>query len=73
MKMILIDAKYYGVALKTGRKNARLSIGQVAEVLRVSPKDVMRFEQGKQVPPIDVLFRLMTSGMFLLRARRMDK
>ena len=71
--MILIDAKYYGVALKTGRKNARLSIGQVAEVLRVSPKDVMRFEQGKQVPPIDVLFRLMTSGMFLLRARRMDK
>ena len=71
--MILIDAKYYGVALKTGRKNARLSIGQVAEVLRVSPTDVMRFEQGKQVPPIDVLFRLMTSGMFLLRARRMDK
>ena len=70
MKMILIDAKYYGVALRTGRKNARISVRELSNILSVSAKEINRFESGKSVPPIDVLFRIMTSGIVMLSVKK---
>ena len=58
--MIVVDARYYGNALMVGRKNARLSRADVAQMLGLTPREYGRIETGKALISQQLLHKLMS-------------
>ncbi len=64
--MVLVDAKYYGNAMRLARKFLRITTPEAASLLRMSKEQYKRCEIGKDVFPEDVMRRLMNAAFSLL-------
>lgn len=72
MTVILIDARYFGTQLRRARRSARLSRFEFAQMLKISRYDLDKYESGRLVIPESILYRLMSYGIMMLKARNFD-
>ncbi len=64
--MTLIDARYYGNAMRLARKFLRITTPEAASLLRMPKEQYKRCEIGKEVFPEEVMRRLMNAAFSLL-------
>ena len=54
MSIVLIDARAYGQQLRRARKSLHMNKATVAEILKISPRDLYLYEIGRLPIPPDV-------------------
>lgn len=64
--MTLIDARYYGNAMRLAQKFLRITTPEAASLLRMPKEQYKRCEIGKEVFPEEVTRRLMNAAFSLL-------
>ncbi len=72
MTVILVDARHLGTALYRGRRSACLGRKDLAPILRITRRELAQYETGRAVIPEDVLWRIISNGIMLLKARKLD-
>ena len=72
MSVILVDVRYLGIAIRRGRKDARLQRHELARILKIDRRTMLRIEQGKESPSEDVMRKIICAGccMLMVRGRR---
>ncbi len=67
--MQTVDAKYYGNAMHVGRRAARLSRREVAQILKMPTREYSKIEAGKHLPSESMIYRLMAHAFVGLSTR----
>ncbi|MBR6751748.1 MAG: helix-turn-helix transcriptional regulator [Alphaproteobacteria bacterium] len=65
MSVVLIDARAYGQQLRRARKSLHMNKATVAEILKISPRDLYLYEIGRLPIPPDLLCALLHRGLAL--------
>ena len=55
------DARLIGLALRSLRRDAGLTLAQLSEASGSTPSNLSRYEQGHQMPRLDTLRRIVAS------------
>ncbi len=71
--MTLVDAKYYGKIVTNARKTINLGRKEVAQLLKISPNQLYRYEHGSTPFPEATMMRLMIAGLSLLSFKKCNK
>ena len=64
--MTLLDARYYGNAMRLARKFLRITTPEAASLLRMPKEQYKRCEIGNEVFPEEVTRRLMNAAITVL-------
>lgn len=70
MSVTLIDARYYGHAMKRARRELKLDSVHAAKLLKISHQEYKKFERGRTVIPENIYVRLIHAGFSLLAFKR---
>lgn len=72
MSVILVDVRYLGIAIRRGRQDARLQCHELARILKIDRRTMLRIERGKEIPSEDVMRKIICTGccMLMVRGRR---
>lgn len=73
MTVVLIDCKYIGDQLRRARQAGNMRQRIAADMLRISAKDLRRYERGTKVIPDALLQRMFRFGYMMLQARDIAK
>ena len=68
--VVLVDAKYYGNMLRFARKHQGIKTNDAAKMLKISVKQLRRYERGLELIPESMLMALFHRGFCLLRCQR---
>ncbi|MBQ7185333.1 MAG: helix-turn-helix domain-containing protein [Alphaproteobacteria bacterium] len=68
--MILIDAKYFGNALRNARRSQGLNTKSAAKMLGLNPRQLHRLEHGNETIPDGVLCSLFCRGFCMMRCQK---
>ena len=60
MKVILVDAKYFGQFLKSTRKTLRLKVTDYAKMFGMTRRQIFKIENGKMLVPEGVLEKMVS-------------
>ena len=69
MKVILVDSRYFGNALRVSRKTVKLCRIDAAAILGMTQKEFDKMEAGNTYPTSDVLQRILANGYARLKER----
>ncbi|MCM1294171.1 MAG: helix-turn-helix domain-containing protein [Muribaculaceae bacterium] len=72
MTIVLIDTRHVGAALRHARRSACLGRRELAPILRIQRCELAQYESGRLVIPEDVLYRIMSYGIMMLKARNFN-
>lgn len=67
--VVLADAKYYGNLLRFARKRQGIKTNDAANMLKISVKQLRRYERGLELIPESILMSLFYRGFCLLRCK----
>ena len=70
MKVILVDAKYFGQFLKSTRKTLRLKVTDYAKMFGMTCRQIFKIENGKMLVPEGVLEKIITNGIAMILCKR---
>ena len=70
MKVILVDAKYFGQFLKSTRKTLRLKVTDYAKMFGMTRRQIFKIENGKMLVPEGVLEKIITNGIAMILCKR---
>ena len=70
---ILVDSYYFGHALYHARRRAKLTRDEVIKILGLLSRQLHKYENGRELIPESVLYRLFYNGLLMLSARRYNK
>ena len=70
---ILVDSYYFGHALYHARRRAKLTRDEVTKILGLLSRQLHKYENGRELIPESVLYRLFYNGLLMLSARRYNK
>ena len=70
---ILVDSYYFGHALYHARCMAKLTRDEVTKILGLLSRQLYKYENGRELIPESVLYRLFYNGLLMLSARRYNK
>ena len=70
---ILVDNYYFGHALYHARRRAKLTRDEVTKILGLLSRQLHKYENGRELIPESVLYRLFYNGLLMLSARRYNK
>ncbi|MDE6250790.1 MAG: helix-turn-helix domain-containing protein [Alphaproteobacteria bacterium] len=73
MTVVLVDAKYFGAAIRRGRRNACIGRRDLGVILRITHRELAKYENGRAVIPDDILARIITNGIVLLKTRKFNQ
>ena len=65
MSIVLIDARAYGQQLRRARHSLQMNAVTAANLLKITPHELHKFESGKQPIPPDMLCALLHRGLAL--------
>ncbi len=65
MSIVLIDARAYGQQLRRARHSLQMNATTAAKMLKITPRELHKFEAGKQPIPPDLLCALLHRGLAL--------
>jgi len=68
-KMIMVESKYYGNAMRVGRKSVNLARRDAARMLGIPPREYGKMEIGKVLIPEKVIYKLMSYGFVAMITR----
>ncbi len=60
---ILIATKYFGDVIKTARKVKNITRKKLADNLGISRRKMLQYENGNQIIPKHILFKLFSNGI----------
>ena len=66
-------AQRLGTSMRVAREYCRLSIDELAGILRVMPTELYEYECGIRQIPTDILQRIFIMGYKMMYARRCDR
>ncbi len=70
MKVILVDAKYFGQFLKSTRKTLRLKVTDYAKMFGMTRRQIFKIENGKMLVPEGMLEKIITNGIAMILCKR---
>ena len=73
MSRTLVDAAFYGRALRAGRRSAHLNRADMAKILKISRDVLVRIENGKMLPSNDLIKNIFTESCIMLWAKNYKK
>jgi len=68
--VVLIDAKYFGNMLRNARRKQNIGANDAAKILKISLKELHRYERGLEPIPESILLSMFHHGYCLLSCRR---
>ncbi|MBP3316280.1 MAG: helix-turn-helix transcriptional regulator [Alphaproteobacteria bacterium] len=73
MAIVLIDAKFYGNAIRMGRRSARMGRGDMAKILNIPRRTLARIEHGKILPSNELIHKIFAEACNMLWAKNYRK
>ncbi len=71
--VLLIDAKYFGTMLQAARRNQGIKANDMAQMLKISVRQLHHYERGTEPIPENILMSLFYNGLCLLRCKRQSR
>ena len=65
-KQKTVSIRYTSKSLQVARFEAKIGRKRLAEYMDISKRDIMRFENGREILPPEVLTKLFAAGIKLL-------
>lgn len=69
MSIVLIGARHVGEQLRRARRGLHINTNYAAKILKISVRDLHKYESGKQPVPPDLMCALFHRGLALTAVR----
>ena len=70
MKVVLVDARYYGRSLMCARKHLRIRRIDCAKLFGISHSEIIKIENGTMLMPDRVIEKIMYNGLMMVLCKR---
>lgn len=73
MTVVLIDARFYGDALRRGRRSAHLSRKDLSKILKIPRDALVRIERGQILPDETLIRKIFVEACNMMWAKNYHK